>query len=66
MVNAELFEQVQQIKPMYNKYVIDEMVKANNKIVLRLSPYHCELNRIELAWAAVKKYVKENNRTSKS
>jgi len=35
MVIAELLEKVQKIKTMYNKYVIDEMVKANNKIVLR-------------------------------
>ncbi|KAF0730473.1 DDE 3 domain-containing protein [Aphis craccivora] len=41
------------------------MVKTNNKIVLRLPPYHCELNAIELAWAIVKKHVKDNNKTFK-
>jgi len=65
MVIAELLDEVDRIKPKYNNYVIDEMVKANNKIVLRLPPYHCELNPIELAWASVKKYVRENNKTFK-
>lgn len=49
MVIAELLDELDRIKPKYNNYVIDEMVKANNKIVLGLPPYHCELNPIELA-----------------
>lgn len=65
MVIAELLDEVDRIIPKYNKYVIDEMVKANNKIVLRLPPYHCELNPIEHAWATVKKYVRDNNKTFK-
>jgi len=44
LIIAELLVIVKRIKPMYNKYVIDEMVKADNKDVLRLPPYHCELN----------------------
>lgn len=65
MVIAELLQQVKKIKPMYNKYVIDEMVLADNKIVLRLPPYHCELNPIELAWATVKRHVRDNIKTFK-
>ncbi|XP_060846254.1 uncharacterized protein LOC132925915 [Rhopalosiphum padi] len=65
MLVIELLDEVKKLKPLYNNYVIDEMVKANNKIVLRLPPYHCELNAIELAWAIVKKHVKDNNKTFK-
>ena len=37
------------------KYTVDEMVKAAGHEVLRLPPYHCELNPIELAWSQVKR-----------
>jgi len=38
---------------------------THNKDVLRLPPYHCELNPIELAWSSVKNYVRKNNTTFK-
>lgn len=65
MIKLRLMEIVKRIKPKYNKYVIDEYVKEHNKIILRLPPYHCELNPIELAWSVVKKHVKMNNTTFK-
>ncbi|KAL4148802.1 hypothetical protein QTP88_002955 [Uroleucon formosanum] len=66
MIIPELMRVVRRIKPMYNKYVIDEMVVLqHNKTVLRLPPYHCELNPIELAWSVVKRHVKSNNKTFK-
>ncbi|XP_060855452.1 uncharacterized protein LOC132933150 [Metopolophium dirhodum] len=49
MVIPELLHIVKRLKPIHNKYVIDELVKAKNHTVLRLPPYHCELNPIELA-----------------
>ena len=33
------------------KYAVDEMAKAAGHEVVRLPPYHCELNPIELAWS---------------
>ncbi|KAL4090213.1 hypothetical protein QTP88_025112 [Uroleucon formosanum] len=60
-----LMELVNKIKLQYNSYMIDEYVKLQGKEVLRLPPYHCELNPIELALAFVKKHVKMNNSTFK-
>lgn len=65
MVIAQLMTIVKRIKPLNDKYVIDEYVKQLNKNILRLSPYHCELNPIEMAWSSVKNHVKMNNTTFK-
>ncbi|KAK7590194.1 hypothetical protein V9T40_001807 [Parthenolecanium corni] len=43
------------------QYVVDEMALDSGHIVLRLPPYHCELNPIELIWADVKNYVTRHN-----
>lgn len=52
-------------KEKYNKYVIDEIAKTRGITILRLPPYHCELNPIELVWAQVKSEVAKNNVTYK-
>ena len=43
------------------KYVIDELAKAYGHEVIRLPPYHCELNPIELCWSQVKGHIKRYN-----
>jgi len=65
IVKVRLLEEAEQFRTQCSKYVIDELAKKNNKIVLRLPPYHCELNAIELAWASVKHHVRMNNKTFK-
>ncbi|XP_076678743.1 uncharacterized protein LOC143374475 [Andrena cerasifolii] len=59
----QLLDEVRRIKPNYDKYVIDEFAKTTGRTILRLPPYHCDLNPIELAWAVVKGHVKANNKT---
>lgn len=61
MKRIELLKMVGEIKSKYSSYIIDDIAKAAGHTVLRLPPYHCEFNPIELAWAMVKKYVKTNN-----
>lgn len=63
MLKKELLCIVEQHKSAYNSYVIDEMAKSANKTVLRIPPYHCELNAIELVWAQIKGYVAARNKT---
>lgn len=46
------------------KYCIDELLKSYGHDVLRLPPYHCDLNPIELVWADIKRYVRERNVTA--
>ncbi|KAL3286751.1 hypothetical protein HHI36_001244 [Cryptolaemus montrouzieri] len=65
LIKAELLRIVKTHKPAYNKYVVDEMARNQNKIVLRLSSYHCELNPIELVWAEMKNYVASKNTSFK-
>ena len=43
------------------KYCIDEFLKEKGHEALRIPPYHCVLNAIELALAATKRYIKERN-----
>ncbi|XP_072395094.1 uncharacterized protein [Diabrotica undecimpunctata] len=40
-------------------------IGKQHKTVLRLPPYHWELNQIELVWTQVKNYVTANNTTFK-
>mgnify|MGYP005985697133 FL=1 len=48
------------IKPILDhsvkKYVVDELLIANGYSVLRLPPYHCQYNPIELMWGYCKTY----------
>ena len=42
--------------------VIDNIAKKYGHKVIRLPPYHCDLNAIELIWADEKNYVACENR----
>lgn len=58
---------VQQIRRCNIKptYVIDEMAKERGMTVLRLPPYHCCFNPIEMVWSQVKRFITRYNRQPK-
>lgn len=65
LLKAELLTLARQHFPAFKKYVVDEMAKARGMEVIRLPPYHCELNPIELIWAQIKGKVARENTTFK-
>lgn len=54
MVKPGLLNIVPQHRSSFDYYKIDQLAKDHRHIVLRLPPYHCELNPIELIWANIK------------
>lgn len=65
LLKRELLDIVKIHRKQFDAYVIDEFAKTKNMTVLRLPPYHCELNPIELIWAQVKGDVAAKNTTFK-
>lgn len=67
MLKPQLYRLIQNHKAQFKKYVLDEeLSKAEaGHSVLRLPPYHPDLNPIELIWAEVKDYVATHNTTFK-
>ncbi|XP_062531792.1 uncharacterized protein LOC134201289 [Bombyx mori] len=57
---AVLFDLIKQNKGQPT-YAVDELLKSYNHEILRLPPYHCDLNPIEKIWSLVKKRVAEKN-----
>ena len=46
---------------MKTHYVIDKIAEEHGHKVVRLPPYHCQYNPIELIWAQIKGYVARRN-----
>lgn len=62
MTKGKLLELVNCNKPVAPLYHIDEMAKKYGHEVIRLPPYHCHFNPIEVIWSHVKGYVAANNK----
>ena len=58
----ELLYLVRQHKPQ-PQYLIDQVARQAGHTVLRLPPYHSDLNPVELIWGQVKRHVAKNNET---
>jgi transposase len=63
MFVPELYQLIKLYKPRLRRYLLDETVQKEGHTVLRLSPYHPDLNPIELIWADIKGFVARKNLT---
>ncbi|KAL0861408.1 hypothetical protein ABMA27_008952 [Loxostege sticticalis] len=54
LMKPELEKLVKKNKEEKIRYEIDDLAQANGHQVLRLPPYHCQYNAIELIWAQIK------------
>lgn len=61
MFVPELYQLIKLYKPRLLRYLLDETVKREGHSVLRLPPYHPDLNPIELVWADIKGFVASRN-----
>jgi transposase len=61
MYKPQLYDIIKLNKDRFRKFNIDKLLSENNHDVLRLPPYHPDLNPIEMAWAAIKGHVSSKN-----
>ena len=62
-LRAELWTLAKQHRDIHARKIIDEIAKKSGHEVLRLPPYHCELDAIEFVWADLKNFVAKENTT---
>lgn len=65
MRKPELYNLIKLRKPQVTAYEIDKRAAQLGFKIIRLPPYHCNYNPIELVWANLKKYVSARNSTFK-
>ena len=65
MKKTELYEIIKLKKPE-PVHKTDAFLRGKGHDVLRLPPYHCEFNPIEMVWGDVKGYVGQENNTFKT
>ncbi|GBP26282.1 hypothetical protein EVAR_95450_1 [Eumeta japonica] len=63
MLKPELYNLIKLNKDLHKKFPMDNILAERNHSVLRLPPYHPDLNPIEMAWANIKGYVSSKNVT---
>lgn len=64
MRKNDLYNQILSLKPKEKVFKIDSILSGHGHSVVRLPPYMCDLNPIELAWAKIKRIVREHNVTA--
>ncbi|XP_049797577.1 uncharacterized protein LOC126214990 [Schistocerca nitens] len=61
MRKTKLFDLIKEHKPEDKVFEINKILEAHGHTVLRLPPYNCDLNPIEMAWAKLKNFVRGRN-----
>ena len=51
MLKPQLYKLIKLYKGQFKKYVLNDILESEGHEVLRLPPYHSDLNPIELIWA---------------
>lgn len=64
LLKPELYKLISIHKEKFKKFNIDKILEEHNHTILRLPPYHPDLNPIEMAWASIKGYVAKKNVTN--
>lgn len=66
MLKPQLYQLILLNKPLQKKFSMDRICAGYGHSVLRLPPYHPDLNPIETIWAQLKHYVASKNVTFKT
>lgn len=67
LTKPKLYDIIKREKENIDKdYQIDNVLARNGHTVLRLPPYHCDMNPIELIWSNMKGYVAKKNHNLQS
>lgn len=61
MKKIQLYDLILKNKNKFKRFVIDELIESKGFEILRLPPYHPELNPIEKIWGILKNYVASKN-----
>lgn len=67
MLKPQLYKIIKENKSRFIQFMLDDVLESTGKghSVLRLPPYHPDLNPIEMIWADVKNFVAAHNTTFK-
>lgn len=59
MTMSDIFQFLREFRPFFDKYAVDAMAAERNHTVLRLPPYHCIFNPIEMLWGYQKQELRK-------
>ncbi len=58
---VELYRKIKPMRHRFNVYAVDETLRKAGIECVRLPPYHCMFNLIEIIWSSYKAKVRKMN-----